>query len=432
MEISGRWQCAGRQAALVLALLFALAACTGGGGGDVELATPQRGDLISSQLQGSVTPTLLATVLSRAGVTLDPSIVPAYATDFYSVFYRTVAPDGAVVIATGLMLVPQKAGSSSPLLSLQHATFSAQALSPSGFDPNIPATYSGDILAGFVAASIGYVVVSPDYLGYGASSGLFHPFLQAASLAAVSIDMLRASRTALQQLGVATNGQLFLAGYSEGGYTTLAMQREIETTLSSEFSVTASESGAGPYDLSGTARSLLLQSDLAGLTDPAYLAFLLIAYDTYASSPSGLDYYFTPLAYDCMLSYFSNGWYGATNTGSFDACLNSTVTTDMLNSTFVTAFNTNDSSVAALQGELAANDIYDWSPQVPTRLYYSPYDEVVPAANSETAYQTMVTNGSTSVEFALCPLSTPPVHVPCSEPFYNDVVLNFSRFALDL
>lgn len=433
MEIYGRWQCITHQAALVLVLFFSLSACSGGGGGETSPVTTQRGNLVSSEKHGTISTTLLTNILDSAGVTIDPSIVPAYSVDFYAVSYRTVAPDGEMVTASGLLLLPQKTGGGSPILSVQHGTLPAQAQAPSRFNVTMPSTYSGDTLVGLVAASLGYVVVMPDYLGYGDSSALFHPFLQAGSLAAVSIDMLRAARTALQQLGVATNGQLFLAGYSEGGYATLAMQQEIENTLAEEFSLTASESGAGPYDLSGTAELILSQSDLAGWTNPVYLAFLLIAFDTYLSTPGGTDYYFTPLALNCVGSYFSNGWYGTTDTGSFDACVNSTVTTDILNNTFLSAFNNNDAGVAALQQELARNDIYDWSPQVPTRLFYSPYDEVVPPANTQTAYQAMTANGSTMVEVATCTLTSPPYfHTPCSQPFYNDVMINFGYYAHDL
>jgi pimeloyl-ACP methyl ester carboxylesterase len=432
MDNRVRWRRLARLAVPVLVLLLGLSACSGDGGGDAPV-TPLRGDLVSSDRHGTVSTTTLATILSGAGITLEPSVAPTYATDFYAVSYRTVAPDGALVIATGLLLVPQKAGGSSPMLSVQHGTITGQARAPSSFDTTNPATYSSDTLAGLVAASLGYVVVMPDYLGYGTSSGLFHPFVQADTLASASIDMLRAARTALQRLGAATNGQLFLAGYSEGGYATLAMQREIETALAAEFSITASEPGAGPYDLSGTTRLILQQPDLAGTAEPAHLAFFIIAYETYTSSPSGLAYYFTPLALSCVGSNFSNGWYGATDSGSFDACVNSTVTTDILNSAFVDAFNSNDASVAALQQQIARNDIYDWSPQVPTRLFFSPHDEVVPAANTETAHQTMVGNGSTTMELAACPLTTPPnFHVSCGQAFFNDVVLNFGRYALDL
>lgn len=44
----------------------------------------------------------------------------------------------------------------------------------------------------------------------------------------------------------------------------------------------------------------------------------------------------------------------------------------------------------------------------------------------------MVSNGSTSVEVATCPLTTPPFHFPCSQAFFTDVVVNFSRYALNL
>lgn len=76
------------------------------------------------------------------------------------------------------------------------------------------------------------------------------------------------------------NNQLFLAGYSEGGYATLATQKTIEENYQNELTVTASAFGAGAYDMLGTAKELLDSNNPAALTYPAYVAFVLKAYDT--------------------------------------------------------------------------------------------------------------------------------------------------------
>ena len=44
-----------------------------------------------------------------------------------------------------------------------------------------------------------------------------------------------------------TTDELFLLGYSEGGYATMALHRELQQFHSDEFTVTASAPMAGPW-----------------------------------------------------------------------------------------------------------------------------------------------------------------------------------------
>ena len=83
--------------------------------------------------------------------------------------------------------------------------------------------------------------------------------MHAATLASATVNMNRAARKFLADPGISrtTNGQFFLTGYSEGGYATLATQRLMQQSLPAEFPVTASEPGAGPYDMTGTTLTIL-------------------------------------------------------------------------------------------------------------------------------------------------------------------------------
>ena len=55
------------------------------------------------------------------------------------------------------------------------------------------------------------------------------------------IDMLRAVKHFCNQNNfIQFNEQLFLEGYSEGGYVTMAAVKEIEENLSDEFNITMS------------------------------------------------------------------------------------------------------------------------------------------------------------------------------------------------
>ena len=411
--------------AVMLFTLLALSACGGGGSG----GSPNQP---ASTLKGSITQLQLSNFIASSGFSFTQQ--PAYNVKYYKVTYETTAPSGSVVTASGLLLVPQKAaGASSPLLSVQHGTITSQALAPSNTNLAVPNSVPYDVWGAVVAASFGYVVVMPDYLGYGDSESLFHPYVQATPTATATIDMIRASKKILGGLGVTTNQQLFLAGYSEGGYATLATQKQIETSLSAEFTLAASEPGSGPYDLTGTVNALLGSQDIAGKTDPGLFAFVVVAYHAYYDATTSLGNYFTPTALACANTYFAGGWYGANANGDFDSCVGSTVTANILNAAFIADYIANSAGTNALRQAFAANDVYDWTPQVPTRFYYSPYDEEVPPANTTTAYNTMQTRGSTTVQIATCPLTgVTSYHGPCSIPYFGDMVSFFGQYATGL
>ena len=99
---------------------------------------------------------------------------------------------------------------------------------PSYYAPNSEIWSAVSLLA-----STGYVVSAPDYLGYGASKALPHPYEHAASLASASADMLRATREFCQQQAVSVTQKNFLLGYSEGGYATMALHKYLEANYAS-------------------------------------------------------------------------------------------------------------------------------------------------------------------------------------------------------
>jgi hypothetical protein len=136
------------------------------------------------------------------------------------------------------------------VLSYQHGTIFQDSDAPSSF------LTSAEGLAGAVFAAIGFIAVLPDYIGYGDSTALLHPYVHAATLASATVDMNRAARVFFKEPGInaVTNGQLFLAGYSEGGYRACDAAI-VEQSLSAGF-LSPLRSQRSP-DLSGTTRSIL-------------------------------------------------------------------------------------------------------------------------------------------------------------------------------
>ena len=103
---------------------------------------------------------------------------------------------------------------------------------------------------------------------------MLHPYHLKDVTASAVIDMLRAIRQFFDQTNLGQyNSQLFLAGYSEGGYATMATVKEIEENLYDEFDITMSFPMAGAYDLSGTMVDLMLREE--PYPDPFYLPFFV-------------------------------------------------------------------------------------------------------------------------------------------------------------
>lgn len=206
---------------------------------------PGVGDLLSATAVNRITPQQISAALAQDASKI-AGVVPLHAVQSYRLTYRTVDKDGALVVGSGLVAVPERTGGApSPLVSYQHATTFTNANAPSlKVEPAEPP---------IVLASLGYIVVASDYVGFGASQGQQHPYLQSGPTARAVIDMLVAAQAWLRAEAVPDNGQLFLVGYSEGGYATMAAQRELTRSASPLLGqLVAALPAAGPYDVQVT------------------------------------------------------------------------------------------------------------------------------------------------------------------------------------
>lgn len=317
-----------------------------------------------------------ATLAARVqGVPMAASLAH-YAVRVYRLTYRTHTPDGQETTASGAALVPVGAGPL-PVLSYQHGTLvpSSEAQAPSYY------AAGSDVWSVVSAlASAGYVVSAPDYLGYGASKALPHPYEHAASLASAAADMLRATREFCQQQSVGVNQKNFLLGYSEGGYATMALHKLLEEKYAATLPVTASAPGAGAYHKTAFARYVL------GAPQPlnflSTYVWVLRTYDRiYALNRPFSFYYQEPYATQLQADPFGPV------PGQQDQLFAPAFRQAVLNN-----------SDAPLAAALAANDLYDWQPRAPLALFHGTADDYVPFFNSQDAYDAMQKRGATQVE----------------------------------
>ena len=180
----------------------------------------------------------------------------------YRIEYESVDLNNAPIILSGAAFIPDNSNGPFPVVALQHGTISAKANAPS-VRPR----------EGILEASQGFAALAIDYMGFGSSSQLLHPYLIEESYAVAGVDGLRAIHDFANQRGLTFAG-LFLKGYSEGGYATLAMQKAIELNPAIELELAskglpliASAPSAGPHQLANVATTAVN----GGNANPVYI-----------------------------------------------------------------------------------------------------------------------------------------------------------------
>jgi acetyl esterase/lipase len=183
---------------------------------------------------------------------------------------RYVTQDkGQPVEATMVLTLPDvEDGTSFPIVVWPHGT--------SGFTDQCAPSAGGLEESGFgvIFASMGYAVVSPDYLGmngFGEPSGMLHPYLVPEATAVATLDAVRAAMNfvADEQPGAALDPtKTIFWGGSEGGFAALWAERYQPRYLP-EVDTVATVALVPPTDLTGIA--------MAGLERPIDASAGLVA-----------------------------------------------------------------------------------------------------------------------------------------------------------
>jgi pimeloyl-ACP methyl ester carboxylesterase len=311
-----------------------------------------------------------------------------YDATYYKFLYKTTYK-GQLIQVSGLLGVPLNTPSPPALLSAQHGTMFRQADAPSNF----PSAFTGFELF----ASAGFVTVIPDFIGLGASSNVVQPYYDKATSAHTVVDMLKAAQYFLQQQSIATNKNLFLIGYSEGGYVTMAAQQEIETNPAHQLTLTAAAEGAGGYDLPGMLSGI---ATVPSYATPSFLALLLQGYNnTYGWNRPLTDFFQAPYAARIP----------ALLDGTKDRLAIEAQLTPSPAALFTPAFYAALGSAGGelvLKQQLADNSFTGWVPRSPTRLYHGTADESVFFQTSASTYARFQAAGATNVTFTPIPNGT--------------------------
>lgn len=299
----------------------------------------------------------------------------------YRLTYPSIIPElgNRPTMASGLVAIPDTGTGPFPLLSYQHGTVYGKQEVPS-FPGQSPETEI--VLAQF--AGQGYVVVGADYFGLGLSTEP-DAYMAKASHQQASADMLEASREVLDALGVATTDELFLAGWSQGGFVTLALLEKLEAD---GVPVRGAATASAPADLLVALTGLLaFPRDVYADWTPTLFMLSTFSFETYYGVPGLARSVLTDEAYEVARRLYA---FEPVEVREVPTQMRAVVRPEYFDPAYFTA---------SVYGRLAAEGTaYRQVFATPVRTYYGLRDEVITSGLGllPMAYQTAI--GSQTVE----------------------------------
>ncbi|CAL2085658.1 alpha/beta hydrolase family protein [Tenacibaculum sp. 190524A02b] len=297
-----------------------------------------------------------------------------YGVKVYKIIYSTnYVRSGFKIKASGAVLIPNTS-ETMDMLSYQHETLEVSNYPPSNFLNSAPLYVSPTVFA-----SIGYISVLPDYIGYGSSEIFEHPYEHGESLATASRDMIRATREFIALKDDSNlSDKLFLTGYSEGASATMALHRLLQNKHSDEFTVTATSCGAGAYD-----KKAFMEFTMDTNKELKYLNFYLWVIDCYN------DIYNINLNYNDI---YKKPYADVIKNEGVFTDLNSTNPQKVFNKDFVNDIK--NGTATKMIAAMKDNSYYDFMPEAPVLLVHGKVDNFVPFYNAQKAYDKMTSKGA--------------------------------------
>jgi hypothetical protein len=183
---------------------------------------------------------------------------------------------------------------------------------------------------------------------------------------------------------------------------------------------------SGPYSVSGEMKKLILSDQPYGTV--AYLPYTALSYDmVYDIYDSPNQFFKEP--YATWATQFFNGQITLANLNI--QCITqlyldhgASITKYMLQDSIIDALTNNPQHPAVLA--LVDNDLVNWAPQAPTRLFYCEGDDQVPYTNAIVADSIMNSLGAPDVQAISADVNAD--HGDCVQPATFQTILFFAQY----
>ena len=229
-----------------------------------------------------------------------------------------------------------------------------------------------------IYAAFGYAVVIADYIGFGVTVDQIHPYLQANTTASNVIDMALVARPFLKSRGInPKSDEVILLGYSQGGATTLHVQRLMETDprYMGQFKIKKNYAGSGPYNIAKT-YDYCVKRDVTGI--PCAIPMIIQGMSIGMEKPLDMNYFFQ----EPLRSHY-NEWL---NSKQYPVpYISALMGSDRLSQILTpNATDRTKPETARFYKELQSNSIpSSYIPSAPLFMFHSEDDQTVPFVNSQ-------------------------------------------------
>ncbi|HMP98542.1 MAG TPA: prolyl oligopeptidase family serine peptidase [Cyclobacteriaceae bacterium] len=334
-----------------------------------------------------------------------PANAMKYDVDIYRVTYKTPYKNNEI-IASGIVVLPRTTDEVG-MLCFNHGTIASNSEAPTQLGISNQQWFL------FAAmASPGFIAVIPDFIGFGASVDIFHPYYDESLTATAIYDNMVAAAELARQNDVRFNKKLFISGYSQGGYATMAAHKYVEQNPSGDFNLIASFPASGGYDVKA------MQEYFFGLEtydQPFFLAYVALAYKNTYDWSEGMDVFFNEPYAGRIPNLFNN-----VNTGSqINAQLNNNIA-EFVKADFLNNIDT-DNKYKFIVDAFNDNSLTDWTPTKPIYMYHGTADVTVPYENSVITYEKLLARGTPASLLSFIPLEG-AMHFTGPFPYIQDFV----------
>ena len=244
------------------------------------------------------------------------------------------------------------------------------------------------------APNRGFITVSADYYGFGATEEYMQAYCMPTTNARASIDALRAARKLLSDRGYTWGNDLLNIGYSQGGQTAIGVLK-VAAEEYPDVHFTRTLAGGGPYDLEETYRQYLAEGS-AKL--PSAVVSILMAYNDYCQLGIPASSMFKGKTLDHLDDWWLSKKYTSTE---IDRKMDSKdITTFIAAPLLDLGSEVSRTMMEALSRE---NLCWGWTPRQDENilLLHHESDDISPSVNTQLLYDFLKAQGVQNVEMRM-------------------------------
>ncbi|MCK9423233.1 MAG: hypothetical protein M0Q38_11610 [Bacteroidales bacterium] len=295
-----------------------------------------------------------------------------------SIVYNTLDPKGQPILASGAIFYPSADVDYERLGTILgvHYTY--------GADYEVPSQKMA-VTEGLFSL-FGYIVVAPDYIGYGASRDKVHPYYDVITTGQACADMLLAAKEYFASISRKVSHKVTVMGYSQGGQAALSFLRFVETTplYQDAFVIDQVFAGGGAYDLIKS-YDTFVEKDYS--SQPVTIPLLVLGLNYGDSLNLDLKQIFAEPLYSHYEEWIISKKY---TTDEVSAKMGETKLSKIMAPEAFDRSNPNTVKfIRALENNslIVYGKVTNWVPKAKITLLHATKDTIVPYENTDSAYK---------------------------------------------